>query len=133
MDHLTWVFFDRSTWRSPQAGEWLAVNDRVTRGKLGETGREYFLRSANELFHWVCPLQGSLTRKVWDDLGAYRGLHEAALAALAERDDARTQQVAQRAAYTRAVAFARQPGSGCRQLRSPPIGELSIQCDYTEY
>lgn len=107
-DHLTWVYFDRSTWRAPQAGEWLPVNDRVTRGKFGESGREYFLRRANEILHWVYPIQGSLSRKVWDDLGAYRGLHEAALAALAERDDARTPRVAQRVAYTRAVALARQ-------------------------
>jgi hypothetical protein len=107
-DHLTWVFFDRFTWRAPRAGEWLPANDRVTRGKFGETGREYFLRRANELFHWVYPIHGSLTRKVWDDLGTYRGLHEAALAALAERDDARTLHVAQRAGYTTAVAWARQ-------------------------
>lgn len=107
-DHLTWVFFDRFTWRAPQAGEWLPVNDRVTRGKLGEAGREYFLRRANELFHSVCPLRGSLTRKVWEDLGAYRGLHEAALAALAERDDAHTPRVVQRLAYITAVAWAGQ-------------------------
>jgi len=108
VDHLTWVFFDRSTWRSPQADEWLAVSDRVTRGKLGEAGREYFLRRANELFHSVCPLRGSLTRKVWDDLGAYRGLHEAALTALAERNDMHTVHIVQRVAYTSAVAWARQ-------------------------
>jgi hypothetical protein len=108
VDHLTWVFFDRSTWRSPRAGEWLAVSDRVTRGKLGEAGREYFLRRANELFHWVCPLRGSVTRRVWDDLGAYRGLHEAALNALAERDDTDTAHIVQRVAYTSAVAWARQ-------------------------
>ncbi len=110
-DHLTWVFLDRFTWRAPQAGEWLPVNDRVTRGKLGEAGREYFLRRANELFHSVCPLRGSLTRKVWEDLGAYRGLHEAALAALAalaERDDAHSPRVVQRTAYTTALAWARQ-------------------------
>jgi hypothetical protein len=107
-DHLTWVFFDRFTWRAPQAGEWLPGNDRVTRGKLGEAGREYFLRRANELFHSVCPLRGSLTRKVWEDLGAYRGLHEAALAALAERDDAHIPCAVQRVAYTTAVAWARQ-------------------------
>lgn len=47
-DHLTWVFFDRFTWRAPRAGEWLPINDRVTRGKLGEADREYFLRRANE-------------------------------------------------------------------------------------
>jgi hypothetical protein len=110
VDHLTWVFFDRSTWRSPQAGEWLAASDRVTRGKLGEAGREYFLRRANELFHSVCPLRGSLTRKVWDDLGAYRGLHEAALTALAEQDDTPATQVVQRVAYRSAVAWARQTG-----------------------
>jgi hypothetical protein len=108
VDHLTWVFFDLSTWRSPQAGEWLTVSDRVTRGKLGEAGREYFLRRANELFHSVCPLRGSLTRKVWDDLGAYRGLHEAAVTALAERDDMPTAHIVQRVAYTSAVAWARQ-------------------------
>jgi hypothetical protein len=107
-DHLTWIFFDRFTWRAPRAAEWLPVNDRVTRGKLGEAGREYFLRRANELFHWVCPLRGSLTRKVWEDLGAYRGLHEAALAALAERDDAHTSDVVQRLAHTTAVAWADQ-------------------------
>ena len=108
IDHLTWVFFDRSTWRSPQADEWLAVSDRVTRGRLGEAGREYFLRRANELFHSVWPLRGSLTRKVWDDLGAYRGLHDAALTALAEREDMHTAHIVQRAAYTNAVAWARQ-------------------------
>jgi hypothetical protein len=108
IDHLTWVFFDRSTWRPPQAGEWLAVSDRVTRGKLGEAGREYFLRRANELFHWVRPLRGSLTRKVWDDLGEYRGLHEAALTALAERDDMHAAHIVQRVAYTSAIAWARQ-------------------------
>ena len=107
VDHLTWVFFDRSTWRSPQAGEWLPVSDRVTRGKLGEAGREYFLRRANELYHSVWPLRGSLTRKVWDDLGAYRGLHEAALTTLAERDDTHTAHIVQRVAYTNAVAWAR--------------------------
>lgn len=37
VDHLTWVFFDRSTWRSPQASEWLPASDRVTRGKLMHT------------------------------------------------------------------------------------------------
>ena len=80
----------------------------MTRGKLGEAGREYFLRRANELFHSVSPLRGSLTRKVWEDLGAYRGLHEAALATLAARDDAHTPRVVQRLAYTTAVAWARQ-------------------------
>ena len=125
VDHLTWVFFDHSTWRPPQAGEWLAVSDRVTRGKLGEVGREYFLRRANELFHWVCPLRGSLTRKVWDDLGAYRGLHDAALTALAERDDMHTAQIVQRVAYRSAVAWARQTSLQCR-----PIGEPLIQCDH---
>ena len=114
VDHLTWVFFDRSTWRPPQAGEWLAASDRVTRGKVGEAGREYFLRRANELFHWVCPLRGSLTRKVWDDLGAYRGLHEAALTALAERDDMHTAQIVQRVAHRSAVAWARQASLRCR-------------------
>ena len=89
VDHLTWIFFDRSTWQAPHTDEWLPVNDRVTLGRLAETGREYFLRRANELLHWVNPIQGSLTRKVWDDLGAYRGVHEAALAALAEWDEAR--------------------------------------------
>jgi hypothetical protein len=108
VDHLTWVFFDHSTWRSPQAGEWLPVSDRVTRGRFGEAGREYFLRRANELFHSVWPLRGSLTRKVWDDLGAYRGLHEAARTALAERDDRHTEHVVQRLAYTSAVDWARQ-------------------------
>ena len=107
VDHLTWVFFDRSTWRSPRADEWLPVSDRVTRGKLGEAGREYFLRRANELYHSVWPLRGSLTRKVWDDLGAYRGLHEAALTTLAERDDTHTAHIVQRVAYTNAVAWAR--------------------------
>lgn len=107
VDHLTWVFFDRSTWRSPRAGEWLPVSNRVTRGKLGEAGREYFLRRANELYHSVWPLRGSLTRKVWDDLGAYRGLHEAALTTLAERDDTHTAHIVQRVAYTNAVAWAR--------------------------
>ena len=125
MDHLTWVFFDHSTWRAPQAGEGLAVGDRVTRGKLGEAGREYFLRRANELFHSVCPLRGSLTRKVWDDLGSYRGLHGAALTALAERDDSDTAQVVQRVAYRSAVAWARQAS-----LRWRPIGEPLIQCDH---
>jgi hypothetical protein len=108
VDHLTWVFLDRSTWRSPQAGEWLPASDRVTRGRFGEAGREYFLRRANELFHSVWPLRGSLTRKVWDDLGAYRGLHEAALTALTERDDTHTAHVVQRLAYTSAVVWARQ-------------------------
>ena len=98
IDHLTWIFFDRSTCRPPQAGEWLAASDRVTRGELGEAGREYFLRRANVLFQWVCPLRGSLTRKVWDDLGAYRGLHEAALTALAERDDMHVAHIVQRVA-----------------------------------
>jgi hypothetical protein len=107
-DHLTWVHFDHATWQAPWPGEWLPRNDRVTRGRYGEEGREYFLRRANELLHWVSPVQGSLTRKVWDDLGAYRGLHEAALAALADRDDAPAFLVARRAAYARAVAFARQ-------------------------
>jgi hypothetical protein len=108
VDHLTWVFLDRSTWRSSQAGEWLPASDRVTRGRFGEAGREYFLRRANELFHSVWPLRGSLTRKVWDDLGAYRGLHEAALTALTERDDTHTAHVVQRLAYTSAIAWARQ-------------------------
>lgn len=108
VDHLTWVFFDRSTWRSLRAGEWLPASDRVTRGRFGEAGREYFLRRANELLHSVWPLRGSLTRKVWDDLGAYRGLHEAALTALAERDDKHAAHVVQRLAYTSAVAWARQ-------------------------
>jgi hypothetical protein len=107
VDHLTWILFDHSTWCAPQAGEWLPASDRVTQGRLGETGREYFLRRANELLHWINPIQGSLTRKVWDDLGAYRGLHAAALAALADREDAPALPVAQRAAYTRALAFAR--------------------------
>jgi hypothetical protein len=107
-DHLTWIFFDRLTWCASRAGEWLPTNDRVTRGKLGEAGREYFLRRANELFHSVYPLRGSLTRKVWEDLGAYRGVHEAALASLAERDDAGRPDVAQRLAYTAAVAWAQQ-------------------------
>ena len=104
------------------------ASDRVTRGKLGETGREYFLRRANELFHWVYPLRGSLTRKVWDDLGAYRGLHEAALTALAERDDsAYTRHVAQRA-----WPIQRQlPGHGRCELTAQPIGELRIRCDHT--
>jgi len=97
----------------------------VTRGKLGEVGREYFLRRANELFHSVCPLRGSITRKVWDDLGAYRGLHEAALTALAERDDRQTAQVVQRVAHRSAVAWAQQASLGCR-----PIGEPVIQCDH---
>lgn len=119
VDHLTWVFFDHSTWRPPPACEWLAVSDRVTRGKFGETGREYFLRRANELFHWVCPLRGSLTRKVWDDLGAYRGLHGAALTALAERDDRPTAQVIQRVAYRSAVAWARRPVYGAAPLVNP--------------
>lgn len=107
-DHLTWIFFDLSTWRASRVGEWLPVNDRVTRGKLGESGREYFLRRANELFHSVYPLRGSLTRKVWEDLGGYRGVHEAALASLAERNDAGRPPVAQRLACTAAVAWARQ-------------------------
>ena len=106
VDHLTWVFFDHSTWRSPQVSDRFVASDRVTQGKLGEAGREYFLRRANELFHWVCPLRGSLTRKVWDDLGAYCGLHDAALTALAERDDVRTAQVVQRVAYISALAWA---------------------------
>ena len=93
VDHLTWVFFDRSTWRPVLVDEWLAVSDRVTRGKFGESGREYFLRRANELFHFVYPLSGSLTRKVWDDVGGYCGLHDAALTALAGRDDMHTGQV----------------------------------------
>jgi len=125
VDHLTWVFFDHSTWRPRPAGEWHAVSDRVTRGKFGEAGREYFLRRANELFHWVCPLRGSLTRKVWDDLGGYRGLHGAALTALAERDDRQTAQVVQRLAYASAVAWARPANLRCR-----PIGEPLIQCDH---
>lgn len=108
VDHLTWVFFDRSTWRSVRADEWLAVSDRVTRGKFGESGREYFLRRANELYHFVCPLGGSLTRKVWDDLGAYCGLHDAALTALGGRDDMPIGQVWPRMAYTNAVDWARQ-------------------------
>ena len=119
VDHLTWVFFDHSTWRAPPAGEWNAVSDRVTRGKFAEGGREYFLRRANELFHWVCPLRGSLTRKVWDDLGGYRGLHGAALTALAERDDGQTGQVVQRPAYRSAVAWARQPIYGADPLVNP--------------
>jgi hypothetical protein len=119
VDHLTWVFFDHSTWRAPPAGEGLAVGNRVTLGKLGEAGREYFLRRANELFHSVCPLRGSITRKVWDDLGAYRGLHEAALTALAERDDNQTAQVVQRVAYRSAVAWAQQASLGCRPLVNP--------------
>ena len=45
---------------------------------------------------------------MWDDLGAYRGLHEAALTALAERDDMHTAQIVQRVAYRSAVAWARQ-------------------------
>ena len=125
VDHLTWVFFDHSTWRARRAGEWHPVSDRVTRGKFGEAGREYFLRRANELFHWVCPLRGSLTRKVWDDLGGYRGLHGAGLTALAERDDTHTPQVVQRLAHTTAVAWARQINLRCR-----PIGEPLIQCDH---
>ena len=125
VDHLTWVFFDHSTWQAAQAGEGLAVGDRVTRGKLGEVGREYFLRRANELFHSVCPLRGSITRKVWDDLGGYRGLHGAALTALAERNDRQTAQVVQRVAHRSAVAWAQQASLGCR-----PIGEPVIQCDH---
>ena len=125
VDHMTWVFFDRSTWRPPQAGEWLTVSDRVTRGKFGDADREYFLRRANELFHAVCPLQGSITRKVWDDLGAYRGVHGAALTALAERNDNHTAQIVQRVAYRSAVAWARQASLRCR-----PNGKPLIQCDY---
>lgn len=109
-DHLTWVFFDRATWRAPHAGEWLPPWDRVTLGKLGETGREYFLRRANELLHWVHPLRGSITRKVWDDLGGYRGLHEAALAALAGLEDRRTLGTPHRDAYAIAIAWAREGG-----------------------
>ncbi len=127
VDHLTWIFFDRSTWQAPQTDEWLPVNDRVTLGRLAETGREYFLRRANELLHWVNPIQGSLTRKVWDDLGAYRGVHEAALAALAEWDDARTAPGGPACRLHQGRCL-RTPG----QLRCTPIGELLIQCDHTE-
>lgn len=126
VDHLTWVFFDHSTWQALQADEWLAVSDRVTRGKFGEAGREYFLRRANGLFHSVWPLRGSLTRKVWDDLGSYRGLHGAALTALADRDDRDIAQAVQRVAYTSAVVWARQAS-----LRSRIIGEPFIQYDHT--
>ena len=110
VDHLTWVAFDHSTWRGTRDGEWLPASDRVTRGKLGEAGREYFLRRANELLHSVCPLRGSLTRTVWNDLGGYRGLPGAARTVLAEQDDSPAPPVVQRVAYQLAVAWARQPG-----------------------
>lgn len=108
VDHLTWVFFDRSTWQPVPVDARLAVSDRVTRGKFGESGREYFLRRANELYHFVYPLSGSLTRRVWDDVGGYCGLHDAALTALAGRDDMHMGQGGQRAAYTSALALAQQ-------------------------
>jgi hypothetical protein len=106
-DHLTWVSFDHATWQAPWPGEWLPRNDRVTRGRYGEEGREYFLRRANELWHWVAPLRGSITRKVWDDLGTSRGLRGAATAALARRDDGRNQPCPLRAPHSLAIAFAR--------------------------
>jgi hypothetical protein len=107
VDHLTWVFFDRFTWRAEQVNEWCPANDRVTRGRLGEMGREYFLRRANELYHWVHPIRGSLSRKVWDELGGLRGLHGAALAALAEQDPTWASGVAQREARQVALTCAR--------------------------
>jgi hypothetical protein len=104
VDHLTWVFFDGLTWRAPSGGEWLPNDERVVRrGKLGETGREYFLRRANELYHSVYPLRGSLTRTVWDDLGQHRGLYGAALQALAARVAERTDGTVHRPALIRAI------------------------------
>lgn len=107
VDHLTWVYFDRFTWRAEPPGEWRPANDRVTRGRLGEMGREYFLRRANELYHWVHPIQGSLSRRVWDELGGLRGLHGAALAALVEQDHTWASRVSQREARQVALTCAR--------------------------
>jgi hypothetical protein len=110
VDYLTWVFFDHSTWRSARDGDWRLASDRVTRGRLEPAGREYFLRRANELYHSVCPLRGSLTRRVWDDLDGYGGLIEAARTALAGQDNTPTPPAVQRIAYRSAVAWARQAG-----------------------
>lgn len=110
VDYLTWVDFDRSTWRPPDAAPWLTGHDRVSRGRFGEVGREYFLRRASELLHLVYPLRGGISRKVWEGVGYYPGLKGAALTALAERGGAGGRQwglAGQRIAYVSAVAFAR--------------------------
>ena len=96
------------------AGVTIAGDFDIHRRLPGGRGRlaslDGFLRRANELLHSVCPLRGSLTRTVWNDLGGYRGLPGAARTVLAEQDDSPAPPVVQRVAYQLAVAWARQPG-----------------------
>ena len=108
LDHLMSVEHDRYTWSKATGGEWLPNHDRVTRGRYGECGQDYFVRRANELYQWVFPGPGQLTKAVWCRLQLYRGVRAEALAVLAFLADApEPEGIGHRDSYRRALQEAR--------------------------
>ena len=109
IEHETWVEHDHNTWTRPGDDDWLFANDRVTRGCYGEFGRQYVIRRSCEVWLWVFPLTGGVSKRVWEDLGTARGLRAEARRELRRRSEQRPVggSASQRFAYQEAVRVAR--------------------------
>lgn len=85
IDHLSWVEWDPFTWQAPVACEKIPPSLDLTRGGIGDLGRNYLLRRATVLYQSVFPREGGIGRTVWDQMGGYRQVRGRALGELNER------------------------------------------------